>query len=292
MKNEPVATILRFLVPALVLALTLVPPVAALAQGDPADLPGEIPDFGGASLHNVQQREAAAERPPGDDPGATAEGARPAARAPSLAYEVENDIAVVPFRNIASKERAGLIYSKTQDFFRKKGFSVAPRPRVDRAVKKLGVLNTEAITVQDCEGMAAGLKVRYLIFGTARLVRADTNFSPVGAIVSGARVLVGGFSSAAAVAGLPFLVGGLAFSLVAGFSLAANADLECRIYDAAQRKVIWVGSESAQQRKTFMAVFANKKKVEMQALERGISKLFDPIASKLAIARRRGPSVD
>jgi len=58
---------------------------------------------------------------------------------PETLIEIDHDLAIVPFRNIASRERAGLIYSKTQDFFRKIGVSVSARPEVDKAVKRLSL---------------------------------------------------------------------------------------------------------------------------------------------------------
>ena len=295
MKRErPVAPVLHFrlVLHALVMALVFAP---ALLASDPTESPVDLSDVGGSSLLNVQQMEARKAARSGMlrlQPGVAEEMEARAARAPEVPIETEYDLAVLPFRNISSKQRAGLIYSKIQEYFRKKGLNVVSRPNVDRAIKKLGVLSTEAITVQDCEQLAIDLKARYLVVGTARLHKADTSFSPAGSIISGARVLVGGFAGAAAVAGLPFLIGGLAFSLVAGFSNTASAELECRIYDVFKRKVIWVGAESAQRRKDFMAVFADKRKLEIQALERGVAKIFGPVISRLTSRKRRVPISD
>jgi len=292
-RKRPVAGTRSFPWPSFQILVAAMMLTASAHAKTPSDLSCDLSEVGGSSLLRVQQMEErkATDGNLGLEPSTSETRDLPP---PEVSIDIDQDLAVVPFRNIASKERAGLIYSKTQEFFRKKGFSVSPRPNVDQAIRKLGVLSTEAITIQDCSQLANDLKVRYLVSGTARLTKADTSFSPVGAIVSGARILIGGIQGAAAVAGLPFLIGGLTFSLVAGFSNTASAELDCRIYDAVKRKVIWVGSENAQRRKDFMAVFSSKKKLERQALDRGIEKLLSPVVPKLTAKakKRRNTIVD
>lgn len=202
------------------------------------------------------------------------------------------DIAVVPFKILINKGKSPMVFERTCQYFGAKGFKVAPRPQVEAAIKEMGLLSNEAIQLNDCDAIARALGCRYLAFGTVKLAKTDTGFSPVGAAVSSANVLMGGLGGLAAASAVPFVAGALALSAVGGFTAVANVDLECRIYDNTVQKIIWVGTESFVAKKHLMAVFANKRKLQEQALNSGLKKLFDPIITKLEPMKGRVPSVD
>lgn len=197
----------------------------------------------------------------------------PPVRAPQV-----YDIAIVPFKNVVNKHKSGLVYEKTRDYFTRLGFKVAPRSQVDAIIKELGLLSTEAVMLQDCDSIANAVGVRWLVFGTIKLSRTDTGFSPAGSVVSAAQAVTGGLL---AVSSLPLVAGGLALSTAAGFTAHSSADIEARIFDKKVEKIIWVGTESFTAKKHFLAVFADKRKLQERALERGIKKLFDPVVKRL-----------
>jgi len=65
------------------------------------------------------------------------------------------------------------------------------RKRVEAAIKELGLLSNEAIQMGDCDAIARAVGCRYLAFGTVKVGKTDTGFSPVGAAVSSASGLLG-----------------------------------------------------------------------------------------------------
>lgn len=202
------------------------------------------------------------------------------------------DIAIVPFKILVTRGKTPMVFDRTVQYFQAKGLKVVPRDQVEASIKELGLFSNEAIQMPDCDAISRAVGARYLAFGTVRLAKADTGFSPVGGAVSSATGLLGGLGGLAAASAVPFVAGALALSAVGGFTASANVDLECRIYDNKVQKVIWVGQESFIAKKHLMAVFADKKKLQEQALQSGLKKLFDPIVVKLETLKGRGPSVD
>jgi hypothetical protein len=268
-ENTTRTHILPYLI-AFALALTAVAPVQAVAKKPSTP----VEDDGGSLAESqIEARRRAASKDLAIEPlvDANAVGPRPAA---AQVY----DIAIVPFKNTVNKHKAGLVHDKTREYFTKLGFKVAPKSQVDAIIKELGLLSTEAVMLQDCDAIARAVGARWLVFGTIKLTRTDTGFSPAGSVVSAAQAVTGGLL---AVSSLPLVVGGLAVSGVAGFTAHASTDIEARVYDKKVEKIIWVGTESYTAKKHFMAVFANKKQLQEQALERGLKKLFDPVAKRL-----------
>lgn len=215
------------------------------------------------------------------EPAVVQEAAKPVARI--------YDLAIVPFKNLINKEKAGLVYDKTRVYFGEHQFKVVPRPQVEGEIKELGLLSNEAIQMGDCDTICRVLGVRYLAFGTVKLAKADTGFSPVGSAVGAANMMMGGLGALTAATALPFVAGTLAVSSVAGFTATSQIDMECRIYDNKVQKIIWVGSETFTAKKHLMAMFADKKKLQEVALTTGLKKLFDPIVGKLQPMKSRSP---
>lgn len=259
--------------------LSLAPAHAATKPAKPVD------DAEGTLAESqLESRRRASSRELDVDPVVDQEFAKPRGN--------DYDIAIVPFKILVTKGKTPMVFDRTMKYFQDKGLKVAPRAQVEAAIKELGLFSNEAIQLPDCDAISRAVGARYLAFGTVRLAKADTGFSPVGGAVSSATGLMGGLGGLAAASAVPFVAGALALSAVGGFTASANVDLECRIYDNKVQKVIWVGQESFIAKKHLMAVFTDKKKLQEAALQSGLKKLFDPVVTKLEPIKGRGPSVD
>src|SRR6185436_14457267 len=117
------------------------------------------------------------------------------------------DVAVVPFKMMVNKNKGGLVYERTRAYFVDHSFKVVPKTNVEAAIKELGLLSNEAIQLPDADAICRAVGCRYLTFGTVKLPKADTGFSPVGGAVAAASTLLGGVGGLAAASALPFAAG-------------------------------------------------------------------------------------
>jgi hypothetical protein len=254
-------------------------PALAVARRTPAR--DDADARGSLAESQLAARRSASTRSPDLDlePSISREAARPTAP--------QCDLAVVPFKMMVNKNKGGMVYDRTRAYFVDHMFKVAPKPQVESAIKEMGLLSNEAIQLPDADAICRAMPCRYLAFGTVKLPKADTGFSPVGGAVASASTLLGGVGGLAAASALPFAAGVLAVSAVGGFTTASTVDIECRIYDNKVQKIIWVGTETFTAKKHLMAVFADKKQLQEQALSAALKKLFDPIVHKLQPAKAR-----
>ncbi len=257
---------------------------ASSAAAAPRRTPSTTDDARGslADSQLAARREAHAPAPSTSDLGL-----EPAVVQEAAHRAQEYDLSIVPFKCVINKQKGGLIYDRTRAYYVDHGFKVAPRPQVEASIKELGLLSNEAIQLNDCDAISRAVGSRYLAFGTVKLANADTGFSPVGGAVASASSLLGGVGGVAAASTVPFVGGVLALSALGGFTSQAPVDIECRIYDNKVQKIIWVGTESFTAKKHLMAVFADKKKLQEQALNSALKKLFDPIVHKLQPMKAR-----
>jgi TolB-like protein len=266
-----------------VLALLIAVPTAALAashrdseEAEDASSTGPVPDYPGlADSRPIVSRPLPAEM--------TASG-----MADAIASEPEErryDVAIVPFRNIQNKEKAGVVYQKLVDLFKKKGFRICPRPDVEMAVRKTGVLTSDAVQTSDYQDVAQRLSCRYVVLGAVKVSKADTGFSAAGVATNTARMLIG--PAMTTPAGLAVTGGALIASLLGGFTASAGVEFEARVYDGVVRKIIWIGAEGAQQKKTWGALWANKKQLEDKAIGKALQKVFGNVLPHMQVPKHK-----
>jgi hypothetical protein len=87
--------------------------------------------------------------------------------------------------------------------------------------------------------------------------------------------------------------GALVASLLGGFTTSAAVEFEARVYDGVLRKIIWIGQEGAQQKKTWGALWVKKKELENKAIAKALQKVFGDVLPHMQLPKhKRTPTAD